>query len=183
MYEWSTVQDPLWCCVCIINSYSNLLNWPIVSLLFLFITLSMCFVLIQDYTLCFTGSPCCKFSYYNYISIWPYYIVIHVYDVHFVKQNSDFVLIMLLRIFFILNQFSIDQTLQIVIIYKHDKFWFLVWKDETFTDTVSYLVKSHPCNFVTICTLRGESCQTTVILQYKLLALILSAVCSVIQQS
>ncbi len=25
----------------------------------------------------FTGSPCCNFSYYNYISIWPYYIVIH----------------------------------------------------------------------------------------------------------
>ncbi len=43
----------------------------------------MFFVLIHDYTLCFTGSPYwifsyCKFSYYNYISIWPYYIVIHV---------------------------------------------------------------------------------------------------------
>ncbi len=25
--------------------------------------------LIHDYTLCFTGSPCCRFSYYNYISI------------------------------------------------------------------------------------------------------------------
>ncbi len=32
-------------------------------------------------------------------------------------------------------------------------------------------------------TLREESCQTNVILQYKLLATILSAVCSVIQQS
>ncbi len=32
----------------------------------------MFFVLIHDYTLFFTGSPCCKFSYYNYISIWPY---------------------------------------------------------------------------------------------------------------
>ncbi len=32
-------------------------------------------------------------------------------------------------------------------------------------------------------TLREESSQTNVILQYKLLALILSAVCSVIQQS
>ncbi len=65
------------CCVCIINSYNNLLNWPNVSLLFLFICFSMFFVLIHDYTQCFTGSPCCKFSYYNYISIWPYYIVIH----------------------------------------------------------------------------------------------------------
>ncbi len=27
--------------------------------------------------LCFTGSHCCSVSYYNYISIWPYYIVIH----------------------------------------------------------------------------------------------------------
>ncbi len=47
------------------------------------IFVSMFLVLIQDYTLCFTGSPYCifsycKFSYYNYISIWPYYIVIHL---------------------------------------------------------------------------------------------------------
>ncbi len=34
-----------------------------------------------------------------------------------------------------------------------------------------------------VTTLREESCQTNVILQYKLLASILSAVCSVIQQS
>ncbi len=72
------MQVPLWCCMCIVNSYSNLLKWPIVSLLFLFIFFSMFFVLIHDYTLCFNGSPCCKFSYYNYISIWPYYIVIHL---------------------------------------------------------------------------------------------------------
>ncbi len=63
--------------MCIINSYSTLLNWPIVSLLILFILFSMFFVLIHDYTLCFTGSPCCNFSYYNYIYIWPFYIVIH----------------------------------------------------------------------------------------------------------
>ncbi len=53
-----------------------------VSLLFLFIFFSMFFVLIHDYTLCFTDSlycifSYCKFSYYNYMSIWPYYIVIH----------------------------------------------------------------------------------------------------------
>ncbi len=64
--------------VCIINCYSNLLNWPIVNLLFLFLFFSVCFVLIHYYTLCFTGFPCCKFSYYNYISIWHYYIVIHL---------------------------------------------------------------------------------------------------------
>ncbi len=58
--------------------YQSLPNWPIVSLLFLFILFSMFFVLIHDITLCFTGSPCCKFSYYNYISILPYYIVIHL---------------------------------------------------------------------------------------------------------
>ncbi len=34
-----------------------------------------------------------------------------------------------------------------------------------------------------LCTLREESSQTNSILQYKLLASILSAVCSVIQQS
>ncbi len=40
----------------------------LVSLLILFILFGMFFVLIDDYTLCFTGSPCCNFSYYNYIS-------------------------------------------------------------------------------------------------------------------
>ncbi len=59
-------------------SYSTLLNWPFVSLLILFILFGMFFVLIHDCTLCFTGSPCCNFSYYNYISIWPYHIVIHL---------------------------------------------------------------------------------------------------------
>ncbi len=47
---------------------------PIDGLLFLFIFFSVFFVLIHDYTLCFTGSPYgifsyFKFSYYNYISI------------------------------------------------------------------------------------------------------------------
>ncbi len=66
--------------VCIINSYSTFLNWPIVSLLILFILFSMFLVLIHDYTLCFTDFPCRNFSYmyYNYISIWPYYIGIHI---------------------------------------------------------------------------------------------------------
>ncbi len=56
----------MWCCVCTINSYSTLLNRPIVSLLILFY---FNFILIRDYTLCFTGSPCYNVSYYNYISI------------------------------------------------------------------------------------------------------------------
>ncbi len=34
-------------------------------------------MLVHDYTLCFTGSPCCDVSYYNYSSMSPYYIVIH----------------------------------------------------------------------------------------------------------
>ncbi len=33
------------------------------------ISFIMFFDLIHDYTVCFTGSPCCKYSYYNYISI------------------------------------------------------------------------------------------------------------------
>ncbi len=40
---------------------------------------------------------------------------------------------------------------------------------------------SLPLQYI-ICTLREESSQTNVILQYKLLASILSAVCSVLQQ-
>ncbi len=59
---------------------STLLNWPIVSLLILFILFSMFFVLIHYYTLYFTGSPCYNLSHYNYISIWPYYIVIHLIE-------------------------------------------------------------------------------------------------------
>ncbi len=122
----------VWCCVCIINSFCTLLNWPIVSLLILFILFSMFFVLILITILCmnewislfsifyinekktrwlrekpshgaypagntyfnnyitffllydwlchwcFTGSPSYNFGYYSYISIWPYYIVIHL---------------------------------------------------------------------------------------------------------
>ncbi len=68
--------------VCIINSYNTLLNWPIISLLILFILFSMFFVLMHDYTLCNTGSPCCNFGYYPYISIWPNYIVIHLPITH-----------------------------------------------------------------------------------------------------
>ncbi len=40
----------------------------------------MFFILVLDYILCYIGSPCCNVSYYNYISIWPYYIVIHNID-------------------------------------------------------------------------------------------------------
>ncbi len=32
----------------------------------------------HDYTLYFTGSPCYNVSYYNYISMWLYYIVIRL---------------------------------------------------------------------------------------------------------
>ncbi len=60
---------------------STLLNWPIVSLLilFYFILFSNRFfcILVHDYSLSFIGSTCYSVSYYNYISIWPYYIVIH----------------------------------------------------------------------------------------------------------
>ncbi len=47
-------------------------------ILFDFILFSNVFfcILVHDYTLYFIGSPCCSVSYYNYISVWPYYIVI-----------------------------------------------------------------------------------------------------------
>ncbi len=46
----------------------TLLNWPGY----------LCFcILVHKYTLCFTGPPCYNVCYYNYISIWPYYIFIH----------------------------------------------------------------------------------------------------------
>ncbi len=72
------VQGPMWRCVCIINSYSTLLNWLIVSLLILFILFSnVCYIVVHDYILSFTGSPCCSVSYYYYTSLRPYYKVIH----------------------------------------------------------------------------------------------------------
>ncbi len=62
--------------LCIINSYSTLPNWPIVSLLILCYFISFCYILVHDYTQYFVGSPCCSVSYYNYIFVWPYYVVI-----------------------------------------------------------------------------------------------------------
>ncbi len=78
----------------IINSYSTLLNWPIVSLLILFLSFSNVFgILVHDYTLCFICSPCCNVSYYNYISVWPYFIVIHWMDAHSVwVTQKDFMI-------------------------------------------------------------------------------------------
>ncbi len=66
---------------------TTLLNRPIVSLLIWFIC-----ILIHDYTLCFTDSPCYNVSYYNYIFQWSYYIVIH-----FIWQLPfDYVIIVLM---------------------------------------------------------------------------------------
>ncbi len=45
---------------------------------FYFILFNVFCILVHDYTLCFIGSPCCSVSYYSYISVWPYYIVIHL---------------------------------------------------------------------------------------------------------
>ncbi len=45
------------------------------TLLILFILFSNIFL--KDFSTCFTGSPCYNVSYYNHISLWPYYIVIH----------------------------------------------------------------------------------------------------------
>ncbi len=38
------------------------------------------FISVHDYTLCFISSTCYSVSYYNYNSIWTYYIVIHFTD-------------------------------------------------------------------------------------------------------
>ncbi len=45
-------------------------------------------VLIHDYTLCFTDSLCCYFGYHNYISIWPYYIIIHFQNDEEVQKDG-----------------------------------------------------------------------------------------------
>ncbi len=51
---------------------------------FILYYLVMCFcILVHDYTLWFIGSPCYNVSYYNYNSIWPYYIVIY-----YIKRNE-----------------------------------------------------------------------------------------------
>ncbi len=67
------------CALSIANS--TIRNWPIVSLLILFYFILFSNVICgleHDCTLCFTGSPCYSVSYYNYISIWPFCIVIHL---------------------------------------------------------------------------------------------------------
>ncbi len=74
---------------------STSLNWPIISLLSLLILFSNVFcILLHDYTLCFTGSPCHSVRYYNYISIWSYYIVIHS---RFPTRRDSWVFTMLLQ--------------------------------------------------------------------------------------
>ncbi len=88
---WSAVQGPLWYCVCIINSYSTLLNWPIVGLLILFYFIfsnhgNVFCILVHDYTLCFIDSPCCSVSYNNYISVWPYYTVSYSHNIDTYNQ-------------------------------------------------------------------------------------------------
>ncbi len=86
---WYAVQDPLWFCVCIINSYITLLNWPIVNLLILFILFSYVFcILVNDNTLCFIGSHYRSVNYYNYISVWPYHIGIHYGDRKLSKSKA-----------------------------------------------------------------------------------------------
>ncbi len=67
--------------LCIFNSYSTLPNWPITSLLILFISFSNVFC-----TIYFIGSPYRSVSYYNYISVWPYYIVIPytIFNLHII---------------------------------------------------------------------------------------------------
>ncbi len=48
--------------------HSIVLNWPIVSLLILFILFSNVFcILVHVFTLCFIGFPCSSVSYYNYV--------------------------------------------------------------------------------------------------------------------
>ncbi len=62
---------------------STFTNWSIVSLLIWFdlILKCICFcILLHDYNLFCNSSPYYNVIYYNYISIWPYYIVIHYPD-------------------------------------------------------------------------------------------------------
>ncbi len=71
---------------------STLLNLSIVSLLILlyfilFSNVSFC-ILVHAYTLCFIGSPCCSIS-YNYISIWPYHIVIHLLQIFLFNNTTQ----------------------------------------------------------------------------------------------
>ncbi len=44
----------------------------------LFSNVLLC-ILVHVYSLCFIDFSCCSVSYYNYISVWPYYIVIQLY--------------------------------------------------------------------------------------------------------
>ncbi len=86
---WPAIQGSMWYCVCVINSCSSLLNWTIVDLLILFYVIlfsnvSFC-ILVHDYTPYFIGSPYC--SYYNYISEWPYHIVIQ-YTAHLTRKSA-----------------------------------------------------------------------------------------------
>ncbi len=63
---------------------------PLLACIFYFILFSNVFcILVHDYTLCFIGSPCCSVSYYNYISVSPYYIVIQKERRHLHNWDTD----------------------------------------------------------------------------------------------
>ncbi len=70
-------------CTLSIDNNSSL-NWPTVSMLILFhfiLFSNVLCILVHDYILCFIGSPCYNVSYYNYILVQPYYIVIHFIEI------------------------------------------------------------------------------------------------------
>ncbi len=78
----SLSKSALWCCVCIINRYCTLPNWPIVRLLILQIFLVMFLYFSTWLYSMLYHSLCCNVSYYNYRAIWPYYIVIYSTEVY-----------------------------------------------------------------------------------------------------
>ncbi len=63
------LSDNLWCSLWALSSLSGTSH---VTLIFSCLNFYF-FILVHDYTLCCTGSPCCNVNYYSYISIWPYY--------------------------------------------------------------------------------------------------------------
>ncbi len=82
IYLWIAIFN-VWCIdqsngSTLIPTISAILKYTFQSS-FYFISFSNTFlILVHDYSLCLIRSPCCSVSYYNYISIWPYYICIHL---------------------------------------------------------------------------------------------------------
>ncbi len=109
--------------------------------------------------LCFTGSPCCNVSYYNYISTWPYYIVIHltilVHDFSMLYWFLCFILFYFILFCILVHDYSMHYWFPFIL------FYFILFSNICFVYFSTWL-------YSVLLVLRVEVLATTIISLYDL---------------